>query len=88
MANNDRARSLARESVAASRAGLAGVKLELGIILLICLGVAAGVLALDYPNWLELLVLGAVGFVCGGYLAVRTRSVAGGRDGGDGSRQE
>lgn len=93
MQNDERARSLARESDTASRrGGFANIKLELGIILLICTAMGIGVLAVDYPNWLELLVLGAVGFVCGGWLALRTRSVVGEtgtrEDGTGGPRQE
>lgn len=76
MHNDERARSLAREPDTTSRrGGFASIKLELGIIMLICAAVGAGVLAVDYPNWLELLVLGAVGFVSGGWLALRTRGV-------------
>lgn len=72
------------EAPAGAARGFSGVKLELGIILVICVGVAIAVLRLDYPNWLELLVLGAVGFVCGGWLAIRTRKVVS-RHGSDGS---
>ncbi|MBA1148084.1 hypothetical protein H0Z60_13600 [Ectothiorhodospiraceae bacterium WFHF3C12] len=92
MQNDDRARSLAREPGTASRrGGFTDIKLELGVIMLICIAVGIGVLALDYPNWLELLVLGAVGFVCGGWLALRTRSVVseqGRREGEHGPGQE
>lgn len=93
MQNDERARSLAREPGQAShrRGGFSDIKLELGVIMLICIVVGIGVVALDYPNWLELLVLGAVGFVSGGWLALRTRNVVDeqGRRGGEhGTRQE
>lgn len=91
MQNDERARSLARDTGSTSdEHAFAAIKLELGVILMICLGVGIAIVALDYPNWLELLVLGAVGFVCGGWLALRTRGVVGAQEGGEGHgpRQE
>lgn len=76
MGDNQRPRSLARPANsqrAPSR--FAGVKIDLGVIILLCVGVAVAVIRLDYPNWLELVVLAGVGFVCGGWLAIRSHRI-------------
>jgi len=76
MNEDERPRSLSRQAAPASpEARLAGIKLDLGIIVLICIVAGIAVLKLNYPNWLEMAGLAVLGFACGGWLAVRTRHV-------------
>lgn len=76
MNESERPRSLSRRDAPASpEARFAGVKLDLGVIVLICIGAGIAVLKLDYPDWLEMLGLAVLGFACGGWLAIRTRRV-------------
>ena len=53
-----------------------GVKLELGVALVAAMAAGITVFAMDAPAWMELLLVAAVGFGCGGWIAVRTHGVA------------
>lgn len=74
MKQRDRARSVARGTGAPGR--FDGVKLELAVAMLFAMAAAIVVAVVQAPPWLELLVLAAVGFTAGGWVAVRTRRVA------------
>jgi F0F1-type ATP synthase assembly protein I len=49
------------------------IKLELAVVLGLALGVAVVVWRLDWGHGIELAMLAGCGFVCGGWLALRTR---------------
>ncbi len=49
------------------------IKLELAVVLGLALGVAVVVWRLDLGHGVELAMLAGCGFVCGGWLALRTR---------------
>lgn len=52
------------------------LKLELGVVLVVAACAGLATVAMDAPGWAELLGVTAVGFGCGGWIALRTRRLA------------
>lgn len=53
-----------------------GVKVELAVVVIIAVGALLVVIRMDWPAWLELIGMAAVGIGCGGWIATRTRRAA------------
>jgi len=56
--------------------GLADLKIELAVVVMIVLGTLMVVVRIDAPYSLELLGTTLVGLLCGGWIASRTRRTA------------
>lgn len=81
----EKRRSVSRASLPEAAAALDSIRVELIVVVIVALGTLMVVVRMDWPAWVELGGAAVVGMGCGGWLAMRRKTIPGQSDSRNGS---